>query len=80
MLCTYHKFKGTKMFKSWKFLFKPDYIGSRSTLSQHWSFQIRRTTFVNYIKFAVLLIMGYSRIVKGPEGLALKNVYMSYFE
>ena len=30
---------------------------SRRTLSQFWSFKIRRTTFLNYIKFADLLIL-----------------------
>ena len=31
-------------------------IASRRTLSQFWSFKIRHTTFLNYIKFVNLLI------------------------
>ena len=30
---------------------------SRRTLSQIWGFKIRRTTFLNYVKFADLLIL-----------------------
>ena len=54
---------------------------SRRALSQFWSFQIRRSTFLNYIKFADPEGFWGSKIVKGLVGhpVTLFNLLISLF-
>ena len=56
------------------------YVLTRPILSQLWSFKIRRTTFLNYIKFANLLILRLSKLGKGRSGCSILSSKVVMFD
>ena len=53
-------------------------VRSRQTLSQFWSFKIRRTTFLNYINYADLLIFRLLNCERVRRDKAKTQIYSFY--